>query len=417
MKNTQPLPYVIRLWLFLSAAFAWPIQWAAKRSHVKSGADPIRFAERLGQPSVSASGKQWIWVHAASLGEIGQARAVITQLIQDHGQNVVVTTMSQSGADWVAKEIPAAVNQFMPLDTPRAVAQFLDAWQPIRAVFIEGDLWPRLVIGAAQRHIPLTLLNARPSKSRERMPKTNLALLACFAAITCKSQQVADSLARLGIPQERVHNFGDLRASAPALSVDTPALGELNKAIAGRPIWVAASSHAEDEAAIIDACRLVLKQQPNTLLIWAPRHPQRATAIIAAANGLSIQQRSLNAQITKDTQIYLADTLGELGTLFSSSDIVFLGGSFGDEGGHNPYEPACFGCVVVSGENFRNHKDGFAALAGVDAAIIVKDGTELGQEINALLSSGDAVQKGKAGRALVAKVNGAADKSVALILS
>lgn len=414
MKQIQRMPLLIRLWLTLSKVMAPPIHVIARQSHRRNGSDPMRADERLGRASIARPKGTVLWLHAASLGEISQTRALLdTLLLGDI--TVLVTTVSQSGADWVAREFPQVTHQFLPLDTPLAVTRFLDHWQPQAAVFVEGDLWPRLLLDAAARDIPLLLLNARPSKSRDRSPKSFAYLLSHFAAITCKSAQVYDSLARLGIDPARLHQFGDLRASAAALPHDAGQVALLKAQIAGRPTWIAASSHAGDEAAIMSACQEVLREQPNALLVWAPRHPDRAKDILAQTQGLAVSRRSTGEEISAATHIYLADTLGELGTLFSLTPVVFLGGSFGKQGGHNPYEPACFGCVILTGPKYRNHKDGFDALAQVGAAYVVQDGATLGIEVSRLLEAPDTADYGQAAKALVQKANGATDKTVALI--
>ncbi|MCO4839623.1 MAG: hypothetical protein KC447_05865 [Rhodobacteraceae bacterium] len=404
------MPLMIRIWLIVSKVFAFFIHLGAGRMHAKQGISQDRFSERLGIATVSHTKGRWIWVHAASLGEVGQTAQLITNLQDIHGFNVIVTTVTKSGADWVEKYLPNVVHQFLPLDTPMAVHNFLENWSPERAVFIESDIWPRLVLETAARQIPLALINARPSKSRDRAPKSYRYLLSNFVMITCKSSQVLDGFRKLGIAQERLFYFGDLRASVPPLAVDQLALDTLQSAFSDRPVWIAASSHADDEAEIIKACKYVLEHQPGALLIWAPRHPKSAKYIINAASGLLVHQRSKSQNITDETQIYLADTLGELGTLFSCSKIVFLGGSFGNQGGHNPYEPACFGCYVITGQNVRNHQAAFSQFTHAGAAVTVSSGEDLGARITQVIALGSAASDGEKGRALVVAANGSAEK-------
>ena len=417
MRQKPQMPFLIRLWLFASRFLAGPIHALAKSAHRRQGADPDRMQERLGLATKERPVGRLLWVHAASLGEIGQTRDLLDQLMTAQDVTLLVTNVSESGAAWMARECPQITHQFLPLDTPLAVTRFLKHWTPQAAIFVEGDLWPRLLIAAAAQDIPLLLLNARPSKSRERNPDAYAFLLAQFRAITCKSAQVMKALQDIGVTAERLHYFGDLRASAPALPVDVAAVTALKAQIAGRPTWVAASSHAEDEAEILTACRDILVRSPDALLIWAPRHPQRAKAILSAAQGVSVRQRSQSEQIDAATQIYLADTLGELGTLFSCTNVAFLGGAFGPQGGHNPYEPACFGCVVLTGPNHRNHKDGFAALAAVGAAQVVQNGSDLGRDVLQLLRDPETRARGEKASQLVNEANGAAEQTAALILA
>ncbi len=409
------MPLVIRAWLFLSTILAPLIHFCAKWMHLRQGIAPLRFQERMGQATADRGDGRWVWVHAASLGEVSQTRDLINSLIEEHGFNVLVTTFSGSGAVWVARELPKAVHQFVPLDTPVAVDRFLKTWRPELGVFIEGDIWPRLVLTAARHNVPLALLNARPSKSRDKRPAVFAALLSQFRAITCKSEQVAADIARLGIAQQQVHVFGDLRACALPPSVDSEAVSTLSDQIANRPVWIAASTHADDEEAVAQACKIVFAAVPECLLIWAPRHPDRAPAILERLDGLATRQRSNSEAITPETQVYLADTLGELGSIYSCSKVVFLGGSFGDEGGHNPYEPACFGCFLLTGPKVRNHVDGFNALAAAGASAEVADGTALAALVIDLLNTNDAGSRGEKGRALVAASGDASAKTIVLL--
>lgn len=411
------MPLIIRVWLVLSSVFATLIHVWAKRTHTKQGIHQDRFPERLGIATAARSNGRWIWVHAASLGEVGQTAQLVANLQDIHGFNVLVTTLTGSGANWAAKNLPNAVHQFAPLDTPLEVRNFLDTWSPEMAVFIESDIWPRLVLEAAARQIPLALVNARPSKSRDRAPRSYRFLLSHFCAITCKSSEVLDGFRNLGIAQDRLFDFGDLRASAPPLAIDQDAVDRLQTAVSDRPVWIAASSHAGDEAEIIKACKHVLLHQPNALLIWAPRHPKRAKYITDAASDIMIAQRSTSQAITPDTQIYLADTLGELGTLFSCSKIVFLGGSFGTEGGHNPYEPACFGCYVITGLHVQNHQAAFAHFREAGAATTVSSGTELGEHVVETFALGRAAHNGEKGRNLVRAADASVEKTCAMLVA
>ena len=384
--------------------------------HRKQGFREDRFGERFGQASLPRAQGRWIWVHAASLGEVGQTAKLIEMLHDQTGAQILVTTVTQSGADWVAKTLPSVVHQYLPLDTPKAVGNFLDHWSPEMALFVESDIWPGLVQRAKMLNIPLVLLNARPSKSRKRAPKSYRYLLSLFFAITCKSPQVLEEIAALGIARERLFYFGDLRASVPPLPVDQVALSEVQSALSDRPVWVAASSHADDEAEIITACHHVLAHQPDTLLIWVPRHPNRADKIIEAAQGLQVHQRTKGEPITPDVQIYLADTFGEMGTFLACSRTVFLGGSFGHEGGHNPFEPACFGCYMITGPNIQNHHEAFSDLIEVGAAVIVANGSQLGETVVRASTTQSAASGGERGRALITAADMSASQTAGLLV-
>jgi len=411
----MPLP--LQIWVFVTKYFAWAITIGAWLHQRGAGQARARFAERLGRSSLSRPAGPVIWVHAASLGEIGQARELIQQLQHDGHTNILVTTMTATGADYVTRELPQVAHQFVPLDTATAVSRFLAFCRPQIAIFVEGDLWPRLVIETNTAACPLILLNARPSKSRDRASMVYGNLLGRFAAITCKSQAVATTIAALGVSPERIHDFGDLRADTSPLPVSQSDLAELTQSIGNRPVWIAASTHEGDESTVIAACKAVITTQPDALLIWAPRHPNRAPTIKTALtrHGITAALRSNHDLVTPQTQVYIANTMGEFGTLFETSKVVFLGGSFGDEGGHNPYEPAQSSCAIISGPNVKNHADGFDALVKCGGAFIVDDGFELGAKVASLLTGDQAIIAGNKAQAAVATSAGATEKTVTLI--
>ncbi len=383
---------ILCLWLFATAGLSFLIVFGARVWHSRQGCDPKRFCERLGYPSVAHETGEWLWFHAASLGEVSQIRDLASKLRVDFGYRILVTTITATGAEWVAREMPDAVHQYAPLDTPDAVRRFLDNWVPRVAVFVEGDLWPRLVLEAAKRSCQLILANARTSISRQRMPKTFASLLSSFSLITCKSEAVYKEIFELGVSEEKMCVLGDLKAEAGRLTVQKSALEKLRREVGDRPVWVAASTHEGDENGILRAHKLCRVELPDALLIWAPRHPARACDIRAVAirQGMTVVQRSLGEEITLETDIYLADTLGELGIFFTLSQVAFLGGSFGAEGGHNPFEPAHFGCAIFTGPHVRNFSESFAALENCGAAKTFSDGDSLGRGLVELLATGHA---------------------------
>lgn len=393
---------VLRLWLGLTAMLPWALHWLARRMHRAQGADPNRFAERLGHSLPARGQSPILWFHAASLGEVAQLRDLSHRLAQTLGAEVLVTTTTKAGSDWVARELPEAHHHYAPVDTPDAVTRFLNHWSPMAAIFVESDLWPRLVLATAQRDIPLILVNARASRTRDRLPKSMAALLGRFRLITCRTPEIAKGLQELGLSPGHVVVTGDLKAAADKLPVDAPELARLSASIGTRPVWIAASTHASDEAAVL-AAQAELGARPNQpLLIWAPRHPRRAASIRMAAQsrGLAVAQRSSGAPITPSTAIYLADTMGELGTIFSLSRIVYLGGGLGREGGHNPYEPAHFGAAVLSGPKVRNFADAFQELKAAGAVCLVADGEGLAHAVSRLFG-GQATEMGENARRYV----------------
>ncbi|MFK7751063.1 MAG: 3-deoxy-D-manno-octulosonic acid transferase [Sedimentitalea sp.] len=414
---TKPrIPRSLRVWLWITRALPYPIKLVSRVLHGRMGAAPERFGERLGQATRQVDGPV-VWFHAASLGEVAQIAPLAERLSQSQQGHILVTTTTQAGADWVARALPGALHQFAPVDTPSAVSGFLDTWRITFAIFIEGDLWPRLILELQHREIPHALLNARHSRTRQRFASVFGVLLSEFSLITCRSDQVAEGIRSLGFPNNRLQVLPDLRIATAKLPCDSDLLNAVATKIAGRDVWLAASTHPGDEEAVLNAHKQVLAEAPNALLILAPRHPKRGAALTsgARAQGFTLARRSVGDAITQQTQIYLADTLGELGVFFSVAPIAFLGGSFGDEGGHNPYEPASFGTAILSGPKVKNFADAYADLSKASAAKLVDEPSDLGACVITLMRPGQAKSMGNAGLAFMEVRENSVSSTVALI--
>lgn len=379
-------PLLLKAYFALTAAAPWLLTCAARRQHARQNAAPERLPERFGKASQPRPEGKLIWLHAASVGEVQSIAALTPRLAAD--ATLLVTSATATGATRAAAILPEdTLQQFQPVDTPGAVRAFLAHWQPDLALFVEGDLWPRMCRALAQSGTPAALLNARASRSRTRFPAVYREMLAPFRLITCQSEAVLEELSALGLPAGKLASFGDLKAELPPATVDAAARKAFQQACAGRPLWAAVSTHAADEAPVLAAHRALLKTEPKALLLWLPRHPARAAAIRAAASGLTIAQRSLGEAVIDQTQILLADTLGEAGAAFASAPTVFLGGSFGPEGGHTPYEPVKAGAFVLSGPNVANFRDAYAQLECEGYAKTVPDSTALAKALISRLSA------------------------------
>ncbi|MEM6303261.1 MAG: glycosyltransferase N-terminal domain-containing protein [Pseudomonadota bacterium] len=410
-------PISLRFWKLISWIFAVPLILLSWWMHRRMGAEPARFEERVGRGSTTDDGPRVIWFHAASLGEVKQIAPMAEKLSKDAQTRILVTTTTTTGAAWVAQHMPFALHRFAPIDTPGAVSRFLQGWRPRAAIFVEGDFWPRMVLALKARDAPCILLNARDSRTRRRLDALYAALLRDFALVTCRSERVAKEMRGLGVPPDRVHLLPDLRVTLPRLAVPQADLAALYTDIGTRAIWLAASTHAGDEAAVIDAHRQVLAKWSETLLIVAPRHPDRAAVLEerAQAGGLATARRSKGQGIDQPTQVYIADTLSEMGLWFSLSPIAFIGGSFGPEGGHTPYEPAQFGAAILHGPGVRNFADAYAVLAVAGAAQEVADAPGLAAAVLELMQEDSASKRGAAGRAFMDRAQAGSSDHTALV--
>lgn len=377
--------------LYLAATGLAPalLNRLARKGHVAQGAEPARLAERFGQPSAPRPDGTLVWINAASVGEVASALDLARDLEAASGARLLFTTTTTTGAETLARRLPQATHQFQPVDTPAAVQAFLDHWRPDLACFMENDLWPRLMIETDRRAIPMAVINARASKTRRRAPRAMTCLLGRAALISTQDAATATQMRQLGLDPARIVDTGDLKAAATPLPADPMALAALQEAVGARPVWVAASTHPGDEEAVIAAHQVALQDHPDLLLILIPRHPARGAEIAALVTqaGLQMAQRSTGGMPDAGTQVYLADTLGETGIFYRISPLVFLGGSFGGEGGHNPYEPAMLGAGLLHGPKVANFKLAYAGLTREGAARMVTDAEDLGADVSRLTQS------------------------------
>ncbi|HEX6841439.1 MAG TPA: 3-deoxy-D-manno-octulosonic acid transferase [Stellaceae bacterium] len=362
--------------------------------------DHARFAERRGVPSRARPDGPLVWVHAASVGEAVSMLALIDEVVAERPSvSVLVTTGTVTSARLLATRLPEgrAWHQYVPVDRPAYVRRFLDHWRPDLALWVESELWPNLILETAARNVPLLLVNARMSaesfRGWQRWPGIIRPVLGAFDL--CLGQDVvqAERLRQLGA--QRTLCVGNLKAAAGPLPVSEAELARLAAQAAGRPLWLAASTHAGEEEAAAEAHRALKQRWPDILTIIVPRHPARAAAIAAMLkrDGLAVARRSLAEPIDARTEIYLGDTLGELGLFYRLAGVAFIGGSLAPMGGHNPLEAALLDCALLHGPDMSNCAATARDLAGAKAALTVHDGASLGAAVAQLL--GDPVERAR----------------------
>jgi 3-deoxy-D-manno-octulosonic-acid transferase len=370
----------------LEPAAAGLLLWRRRRGKE----DPTRFAERRGYPGVRRPDKTLVWLHGASVGETVTLLPLVEKL-KRRGLAVLVTSGTVTSAKLLAARLPAGViHQYLPLDVPRYMRRFLDYWRPELGLICESEIWPNLMIEARKRAIPLVLVNARMSersfKRWYKLPQTSRYLLSCFESCLAQSQGDGERLAQLGAP--RVSIAGNLKFDVPAPPADADTLAILDGLTTGRPVWIAASTHPGEDEQVI-AAHLGLKAHlPKLLTIIAPRHPQRGAEIdaLAQANGIATAQRSQGGMPERDIELYIADTVNELGLFYRLSQVAFIGGSLTPVGGHNPIEPAKLGCALLHGPYVHNATDVFAAFDRGGGAREVADTQALAGAVHRWLS-------------------------------
>jgi 3-deoxy-D-manno-octulosonic-acid transferase len=378
----------------LLTAAASPFAPALILRRLKHGKEhPDRLDERYGRgKSVRPSGPL-VWVHCASVGEL-LAVVPLIERIREKAFTVLCTSGTVTSAKLAEQRLPrGSIHQFVVLDTPRFVRRFLDHWRPDLALFVESDLWPNLILATARRRIPLILVNGRLSESSfarwRRLPGTISALLRCFDLCLAQSTAHAERYRDLGAP--RVTITGNLKLDVPEPPADPAKLDALKAAVASRPVIAGASTHAGEETMLIEAHRRLRGSFPRLLTIIAPRHPDRGPGVIeiARAADLKARLRSRGELPDADTDIYIADTLGELGLIYRVAPIVFVGGSLASHGGQNPIEPIKLGAAILHGPHVWNFAEIYGALDKARGAEQVADVGKLAVRVGAWLKDGN----------------------------
>ncbi|MGR3468011.1 MAG: 3-deoxy-D-manno-octulosonic acid transferase, partial [Shimia sp.] len=324
------------------------------RRAARKGLPPERRRERLGEPSLPRPAGQVIWLQAASLGEVRSILPLAARL-KGRGRHVLITTHTATGADAVGR---AALHQYAPLDTSAAVRRFLDHWHPDLAVMVESELPPRMITEAHRRRIPLALVGARASATRLRFPGLARDLIGRFAFASAQGSDIAEELAALGRPAI----VADLKAEADPAHVDPALLKRWRHAFTWRPAWAAVSTHGGEEGPLIEAHRMILAEQPEALLILAPRHPDRRVEVEGLMRGLTVTRHSSGKPPGAETQVHLVDTTGDLALVHALVPFTVIGGSFVPLGGHAPWEAAAFGARLHHGPHVERYAAAYASL-------------------------------------------------------
>ncbi|TAH36035.1 MAG: 3-deoxy-D-manno-octulosonic acid transferase [Alphaproteobacteria bacterium] len=353
--------------------------------------DPQRLCERFGRATMPRPAGRLVWIHAASVGESQSVLTLIERLfILYPNITVLITTGTKTSAEFIKPRLHSRLlHQYIPLDHPGWVDSFLHHWMPNFAIWVESELWPNLISQTKARNIDIVLLNARMSdesfESWQKNPGFIAQLLKNFSHVLAQNETYARYFTALGASPVEIS--GNLKFAAAPLPYRQADRHWLQQSIGSRLVWCAASTHEGEEKSIGEAHRVLRQKYPGLLTIIAPRHPQRSTKIQNELRilGLNVAVRSRGQAIAASTDIYLADTIGELGLFFSVCKIVFMGGSLKVKGGHNLLEPARYGCAIVYGPQMQNFVDLHQAMQSAQAAWVVNNDLELQSYVQRLL--------------------------------
>lgn len=336
-----------------------------------------------------------VWGHAVGVGESLALAGLFARLGERRPDlHFLITTTARTSGDALkgrhGQSIlpPRCQHQFAPVDTPDAVARFLEHWRPALAVWCEMDLWPALMDATDQRGIPRVLVNARlsaASLAKRRWGRwIYAALLPGFRALFAQNAESVDALVALGAPRERIAVTGTIKTLSPPLPCDAEALQRWQAALTGRPVWLAASTHPGEEALVLQAHTRLRDEHPHALLLIAPRVPTRGAEVQALCPaGTGLRSADAGRLPGAEASVYLADTIGELGLWYRLAPVALVGGSVAEVGGHNPHEPLALGCAVLHGPNVWNFSESYAELDAQGLSHPIGNADELAEAVQA----------------------------------
>lgn len=318
-------------------------------------------SERQRSGHVSPSKKEVIWAHCASVGEVLAAESLLKQLQARHpDKQLVVTTMTATGAAQVKQRLPEARQYLLPLDLPWNTDRFIHTLKPRLALIFETEIWPNLIHSCKKMQVPIMVANGRLSekaiKAYRKIRPLMAEALSKVDMIAAKSEQDAERFIQLGFAEECMKVTGSIKYDLEPPADLQKQANTLRGLWGDRPVWIAASTHEGEDEPLLAAHQRLLKTHPEALLILVPRHPQRfdAVAEMIKVQGLSFSRRSQEQPVHRQTQVYLGDTLGEMLLLYAAADIAFVAGSLVPIGGHNLLEPAALKIPIITGPHLKN---------------------------------------------------------------
>lgn len=389
-------PLLYRLYVALTLVLTPFVAWYLTRKLRRAGVAIPRTHEVLGNATEPRMGAgPLVWFHAASVGESLSVIALVKRLGELLPRaHFLITSGTATSADILKRRMPPrCVHQFAPMDAPGPLKRFLRHWRPAAAIFVESELWPQMLRRTRARGAHLALVNARlgeRSRARwQKRPRTAAYVLDVFDLILSQNDEMAQAMVNMHAPHDRVARGINLKSLSEPLPTDAAATAQVRAALKGRPLWVAASTHPGEEETVLAAHRALRATHPDLALILVPRHPARGqeVALLIEQQNLSYATRSKDELPRRGEAVYLADTLGELGNWYALTDIVFLGGSLQEIGGHNPFEVAQAEAAVLSGPHVFNFAETYAELSRHNAVITVTSAEEIVRHISLLLDN------------------------------
>jgi len=382
----------------------------------KAPAYSERVAERFGIFKYNFE-KEAIWVHSVSVGETLAAAPLVKLLQKKYPEcQIVVTTMTPTGSERVQALFGDSVfHVYAPYDFPFAVKRFLNKTRPKMAVIMETELWPNTLKIAKDQQIPVVLANARLSeRSAEGYLKAGFvteAMMQCLTLVAAQNEQDAERFKRIGVTEDQLYVTGSIKFDVQIPSDLSDQAFQLRKKLGeDRDVLIAASTHEGEESQLLDLYQQLKRFVPDLLLVIVPRHPERFRTVeqLVVRRNLKLARRSKDEVCSPETDVYLGDTMGEMMLMYQASDLVFVGGSLVEHGGHNPMEPAALGKPILSGVHTFNFEEVMNMMVKAGSVKQIKNSIELMTEVQNLFSDGELYQKmSKASIDVVKKNQGA----------
>ncbi|WP_044366970.1 lipid IV(A) 3-deoxy-D-manno-octulosonic acid transferase [Vibrio fluvialis] len=421
---------MIRALYTLCLMFAAPfLMWGLYRNKPGKPSVGKRWREHFGFTPPLQIQQPPIWIHAVSVGETIAVTPLLKKLKARYPQTpILITTTTPTGAEQAQKLAGIAEHRYMPFDFPFALKRFIRQVKPSQLLIMETELWPNTLHTVAKAGIPITVINARLSERSCRRYGKFQAIFDLLAKnlsqILCQYPDDAKRFIRLGVDPEKIQVTGSIKFDIE-ISPNVQQDGNKLRQYLGinRPVWIAASTHQGEDEQVLTAHKGIVAQYPDALLILVPRHPERFNAVFSLAKQQFHTVRrteQTDQSLDKNSQVYLADTMGEMLTLIQASDICFMGGSLlGNKvGGHNMLEPAALGKSILTGPSYFNFTEVMHLLLANQAVKIVSSPAELTSNIIFLFNNRSIMLEQKQRAYDCVKTNqGAIKKTLSLLVN
>jgi 3-deoxy-D-manno-octulosonic-acid transferase len=402
------LPFSLRIYR-LATALAEPLAPLLLRGRARRGKEEAaRLPERLGHASAPRPAGPLAWLHGASVGESLSLVPLVDRLRRDRPDlTILVTSGTVTSAEMMRRRLPEGViHQYCPVDTPGAARRFVEHWRPGLVVFVESELWPNLLLAAKASGARLALVSARMTEASaegwRRTPASARRMLRAFDLLMPQDDTAAARLTGLGARDDGRLN---LKYAGQALPADPQALEGLKAAVGERPVLVAASTHMGEEEMVLDAFAPHLDDPSRPLLVIVPRHPERGDWIddLTEARGFSSARRGAGGEAAADVEVYVADTLGEMGLWLRLARTALVGGSLVPGiGGHNPLEPIRLGCPALTGPHVASWQGVYDELTAAEVVRVTPDTAALSAAFGEAIKARDD-ERAAAARAIAAR--------------